>query len=282
MGKSDRKCMEKVAVILPVYKNDKVQNVTLSFDSILNQTYKDIHVYIGVDGPVDDELTLCLKKYEQDERVTIEWFEKNRGLAIVLNNLLDICFEEGYEYIARMDADDVSRLDRFEKQVKYFKEHPEFDVISGATHQINENGDSRGFSIYRHQDPKLCLKQFAYENPLSHPATMFKKSFFDKTGCKYREDHRINQDTLLWYDGLMKGVLISNVPDIILDFRCSDNMFKKRRGGFKKAKKQYMDRLMINRGLHYGIKADIYATAVFLMMISPGWIRKIAYRVFKH
>lgn len=274
--------MKKIAVILPVYKNDRVQYVNLSFDSILNQTYNNIHLYVGVDGQVGDELASCLIKYEQDERVTVVWFEENRGLAIVLNDLLDICFKEGYEFIARMDADDISRLDRFEKQINYFKEHPEFDVISGATHQIDENGNSRGFSIFRHQDPKLCMKQFAYENPLSHPATMFRKRFFDKTECKYREDHRVNQDTLLWYDGLMKGAVISNVPDVILDFRSSDNMFKKRRGGYKKAKKQYKDRLMINRGLHYGIKADIYATAVFIMMISPGWIRKLAYRVLKH
>lgn len=272
--------MKKIAVILPVYKNDKVDYVKLSFDSILNQTYQNFHLYIGVDGPVDEHLVECLKGYEQDKRVTVVWFKINRGLAVVLNELLNICFKEGYEYIARMDADDISRLDRFEKQVNYFEEHPDYDVISGATHQIDENGQSRNITIYRKQDPNLCRKQFAYENPLSHPATMFRKRFFDKTGCRYREDHRINQDTLLWYDGLKKEVVISNVPDVILDFRNTNDMFKKRRGGFKKAQKQLKDRLMINRGLHYGIKADIYAFAVFLMMISPVWIRRCAYKAF--
>lgn len=96
--------MKKIVVILPVYKNDKVPYIKLSFDSILNQTYKDTDLFIGVDGPVGKDLEECLKKYEQDERITVEWFKENRGLAIVLNDLLDICFEKGYEYIARMDA----------------------------------------------------------------------------------------------------------------------------------------------------------------------------------
>lgn len=281
MGDNNKRRMEKIAVILPVYKNDKVPYIKLSFDSILNQTYKDFHLYIGVDGPVGEDLASCLKEYEKDARVTIVWFKENRGLAIVLNDLLDICFKEGYEYIARMDADDISHLDRFEKQVDYFEQHPEYDVISGATHQIDENGNSRGFTIYRHQNPMKCKRQFAYENPLSHPATMFRKSFFEKAGCKYRADHRINQDTLLWYDGLMGGAVISNVPDVILDFRSSNDMFKKRRGGLNKAKKQFKDRLMINKGLHYGWRADLYALAVFMMMISPGFVRKAAYNILK-
>ena len=91
--------MEKVAVILPVYKNDKVPYIKLSFDSILNQTYGNIHLYVGVDGPVGKDLKACLQEYEKDERISVEWFKENRGLAIVLNDLLDICFKAGYEVV---------------------------------------------------------------------------------------------------------------------------------------------------------------------------------------
>lgn len=90
--------MNKVAVILPVYKNDKVPYIKLSFDSILNQTYGNIHLYVGVDGPVGEDLKACLQEYEKDERISVEWFKENRGLAIVLNDLLDICFKAGYEF----------------------------------------------------------------------------------------------------------------------------------------------------------------------------------------
>ena len=139
--------MKKIAVILPVYKNDKVPYIKLSFDSILNQTYKDTDLFIGVDGPVGKDLEECLKKYEQDERITVEWFKENRGLAIVLNDLLDICFKKGYEYIARMDADDISTPKRIEKQMAYLLQHPEIDVVGGAIEEIDENSESRGKTI---------------------------------------------------------------------------------------------------------------------------------------
>ena len=116
MGKCDRKSMEKVAVILPVYKNDKVPYIKLSFDSILNQTYGNIHLYVGVDGPVGENLKACLQEYERDSCVSVEGFKENRGLAIVLNDLLDICFKAGYEYIVRIGGDDISMTNRREKQ----------------------------------------------------------------------------------------------------------------------------------------------------------------------
>lgn len=96
------------------------------------QTYKDFHIYIGVDGPVGDDIKLYFKLIDEQNKVSIVWFRENRGLACVLNDLLDICFKEGYEYIARMDADDISVYSRFEKQIKYLEAHPEIDVVGGS------------------------------------------------------------------------------------------------------------------------------------------------------
>lgn len=271
----------KIAVILPVYKGDKVSYAQLSIDSILNQSYSNIHLYIGVDGPVERLLADCLNQYKKEEMVTIQWFPENRGLAIVLNDLLDICFHEGYEYIARMDADDISFLDRFEKQMSFLHANPNIDVIGGAIEEINENSESRGKIIIYPATPQDCYQFFSRRNPHAHPAVMFRKSFFDKAGCKYRPGYRQNQDTMLWYDGLMKGVKMANIPDVVLRFRMTDSLFKKRRNGWVFAKKQLKDRLMINKGLHYGIKANLFAYAMFAMLISPPFVKKIAYRVLR-
>ena len=157
--------MEKIATILPVYKNDKASYLKLSFDSILYQTYSNIHLYIGVDGPVGKDLAVCLNEYGQKDNVTICWFPENRGLAIVLNDLLDICFKDGYEYIARMDADDISMQNRFEKQMTYLHAHPEIDVVGGAIEEIDENSDSRGKEIFYPVEPKDCYEFFSRRNP---------------------------------------------------------------------------------------------------------------------
>lgn len=195
--------MEKIAVILPVYKNDKAPHVRLSLNSILNQTYKgDFKLIIGVDGPVGEELVSCLKDYETKDNVSVQWFSKNRGLAIVLNDLLDICFKEGYKYIARMDADDISMPERLKKQMAYLLAHPEIDVVGGAIEEIDENSESRGKMIVYPEGSKECYEFFARRNPHAHPAVLFRKSFFDKAGCKYRPEYRQNQDTMLWVDGM--------------------------------------------------------------------------------
>lgn len=274
--------MEKIAVILPVYQNDKVKDLRLSIESILYQTYRNIHLYIGVDGPVGEDLHKCLKLLEQQTQVSVVWYPENRGLACVLNDLLDICFKEGYVYIARMDADDISLTDRFEKQMVYLEMHPEIDVVGGAIDEIDENGNSRKKTIVYPEGTEECREFFSKRNPHAHPAVLFRKSFFDKLkGKKYRPEYRQNQDTMLWYDGMMAGTQHANIPDVVLKFRMTNAMFRKRRNGWAFAKKQFTDRLMINKGLGYGWKADVYGFAMFCLLVSPVWVKKIAYRVLR-
>jgi glycosyltransferase involved in cell wall biosynthesis len=272
----------KIAVILPVYKNDKVEYLSKAIESIAFQTYKDFHIYIGVDGPIGNDLIDYLNQIEERDYLSVIRFNENRGLACVLNDLLDICFEKGFEYIARMDSDDISEQIRFEKQVSFLDKNPMIDVVGGGITEIDENGHSRGKTIIYPEDPEQCRAFFSKRNPHAHPAVMFKKSFFDKLdGRKYRPEYRQNQDTMLWYDGMMAGTRHANIPDVVLRFRMTDTMFKRRRNGWAFAKKQFKDRLMINRGLGYGWLSDVYGFAMFCMLVSPVWVKKIAYRLFR-
>ena len=273
---------KRIAVILPVYKKDKVQYMSKAIESILFQTYKDFHLFVGVDGPVGEDIEQYFGVLEQTNKISIIRFEENRGLACVLNDLLVICFKEGYKFIARMDADDISEISRFEEQIAYLQKHPEIDVVGGAINEIDEKGDSRNKTIIYPETPEECRAFFAKRNPHAHPAVMFRKSFFDKlNGKKYRPEYRQNQDTMLWYDGMMAGTQHANIPDVVLNFRMTNAMFKKRRNGWAFAKKQFKDRLMINKGLGYGFGADVYGFAMFCMLVSPVWVKKIAYRIFR-
>lgn len=273
---------EVIAVILPVYKKDKVEYLRLSAESILTQSYDMVKLIVGVDGPVDEELGAHLEELDTREDVQVAWFKENRGLACVLNDLLELCFKEGFEFIARMDADDISMSDRLEKQIAYLNAHPEIDVVGGAIEEIDEKGNSRGKTIVYPATPSECRAFFSKRNPHAHPAVLFRKSFFNKlNGKKYRPEYRQNQDTMLWYDGMMVGTQHANMPDVVLKFRMTDSLFKKRRNGWAFAKKQFTDRLMINRGLRYGFMADVYGFAMFCLLVSPAWVKKIAYRVLR-
>ena len=78
-----------MVVLMSVYKNDNPEHLKLSIDSILNQTYQEFLLLVGVDGVVSDGLSEVLHGYEDDARVRVFWFKENRGLTAVMNNLLE-------------------------------------------------------------------------------------------------------------------------------------------------------------------------------------------------
>lgn len=269
-----------VAIILPVYKGDKAEYLSQSVNSLLQQSYCNLKIYIGVDGPISSELRDTLESIT-DERVRLTYFEQNRGLAIVLNDMISIANKDGFDYLARMDADDISMPDRIFKQVSYLEYNRDIDVVGGSIEEIDEKGNSRNKIIIYPRTPIECRRFFSKRNPHAHPAVMFRKSFFEKIGYAYRPEYRQNQDTMLWFDGFSHGTNNANIEDVILRFRMTDSLFKKRRNGWEFAKKQFHDRLMINRTLGYGIGADIFGFAMFCLLISPTGLRKLAYKIFR-
>lgn len=269
----------KIVVLMSVYRNDNPDHLRLSVDSILNQTYQDFLLLVGVDGAVSGELEQTLSSYNGHTKVKIFWFKENRGLTAVLNNLL----EEGKKlqptYFARMDADDISKINRFEKQVKYMEANLELDVIGGAIEEMEYDGQLNGKVIHYPLTHRECYDFFAFRNPLAHPAVMFRFSFFDKV-VSYNASYKKNQDTELWYRAFKAGCKFGNLNDIVLTFRVSKDMYK-RRGGIKFAKEVLRLRNEINRNLGYGMKATLFGYAYYIMAISPGWLKKFAYKTFR-
>ena len=134
---------KRIAVIMSLYKNDVVDYVKLAVESILNQTYKELDFFIQYDGPIRPEVDDYLTGLK-DERVKIQRRAENKGLAQSLNDLLVIVMPMGYEYIARMDADDISEVNRFERQMAYLEQHKDVDCVGGAINEIDEKGENRG------------------------------------------------------------------------------------------------------------------------------------------
>lgn len=270
--------MEKVAVILPVYIKDNPIWLNNAVDSIVHQTYPDIKLFVGLDGPVTTEQEFILKGFEGKFDISIVHYQENRGMAAVLNDLLVLAFSEGYEFIARMDADDISLPERIEKQMLFLEQNPEIDVVGGANQRIDATDKLLDRYVYSPLTPEDCYKTFSKRTPLCHPAVLFRKRYFDKAGCLYRPEYRNSQDIMLWYDGLKKGVKMANIEDVILYFRVTDDLIGKRRSGWKRAKKQLADRFKINYDLNYGLLSYAYAFGVFIYMLSPVWLKKQIYK----
>lgn len=264
---------------MSVYKKDDAEHLELSIESILSQTYEDILLLIGSDGVIDEQLGRVLRLYEDNSKVKTFWFAVNRGLTAVLNDLLVEAKRLQPAFIARMDADDVSKADRFEKQVRFLENNSDVDVVGGAIEEIDYKGEVNGKVIRYPLTHKECFRFFSFRNPLAHPAVMFRSSFFNKV-ASYNAAYKKNQDTELWYRAFKVGCVFANIPDVVLSFRVSDNMYK-RRGGNEFAKEVLKLRLEINKGLNYGLKADILGYCYYLMAISPSWVKKIAYKTLR-
>lgn len=271
--------MEKtVGVLLSVYRNDNPEWLRSSIDSLLNQTYKDIRIYLGVDGTVNGKLAECLENYKINTSISVIPFSENRGLAAVLNDLIKLCKRDGIEYLARMDADDISLPERFEKQISFLKENQDVDVVGGFVININERSQKVGKVVAYPEKSDDCKKFFRYRDPIPHPCAMFRMSFFDKVGG-YRNEFRKDQDTMLWFDGFRSGCVFGNIQEPLLLFRVTDEMFKSRRNGWKRACKMLKVRNMINKGLNYDLSAYVYSYARFVMTISPTWIKRCLYKI---
>lgn len=277
--------MNSIAVLLPVYKNDNPLFLKEAIHSIFLQTYHDFKIFLGVDGPIYGELNDIVNEYERLDYFCVLRFKENRGLACVLNDLIFAADNQGFDFFARMDADDVCINNRFQKQMDFLINNPAVDVVGGKIEEINEKGEIIGKSVTYPLIHEECRKFFRYRDPLAHPATFFRKSYFDKVAKMngkvntwYRPEYRKNQDTMLWFDGFMSECVFANLPETVLNFRVSMDFYN-RRNGWKRAKQMVTSRMEINKALHYDISANLFAIAMAIMTLSPIYIKKFLYKI---
>ena len=83
---------------MSVYKNDNPEHLKLSIDSILNQTYQDFLLLVGIDGAVSEGLAEVLHGYEADARVKVFWFkEKSNVDHFIDTNMFNIKWAEAHQ-----------------------------------------------------------------------------------------------------------------------------------------------------------------------------------------
>ena len=266
--------MRKVAIIMSLYKNDTLLYVQQAVESIVNQSYSLFDFYIQYDGniPIDVDGYLSSLK---DERIRIFKRDKNKGLAYSLNELLSRLLPMGYEYIARMDADDISLPNRFERQILYMDEHPECEAVGTWAIEIKADGSE----FYRKQMPvthKQCYDFLMKRDCMIHPTVMFRRSYIDKAGL-YSLDTYFGEDTMMWAQGFSNGCKFANIPEYLFKFRLNDDFFNRRRG-WKHAKGILALRWKVNKMLHYPLKAYLYAIAYAGEKMMPTKVLNVIYK----
>ena len=201
-----------VSVIMSIF-NEPEEWLRESIDSILNQTFSDFEFIIINDNPSRRLNNQLLKEYSsKDNRIKVISNKANIGLTKSLNKGLDIA--KG-EFIARMDGDDISCLDRFEKQYHFMQNNPKYGVC-GSYIKIFGDLSRKDSSLYT--DCKKLKDSLLLKNPIPHPTAFIRKSILDQYGIKYNEEYLCAQDYKLWFD-LSFVTLMTNLPYILLNYR---------------------------------------------------------------
>ena len=202
----------KISVLMSVYNADKY--LTEAMDSILAQTYPDFEMIVVNDKSTDKSGDILKAFAQKDPRIVILENAQNLGLTRSLNRGLAIA--KG-EYVARMDADDISAPDRFQKQVLFLDMHPDYSFVSCIGRYIDENGNPEQLRPFPETNEEIYA-MMPKVDAVMHPGVMFRRKDIAQIG-NYCEDFRVVQDYDLWFRGMAAGYKFYNIQEPLVLFR---------------------------------------------------------------
>lgn len=221
---------DKVSIIMSVYNEDKEQ-LKSSIESILNQTYKNIEFIIILDNPCEYWKENFIKSYK-DNRIKFFINQKNIGLTKSLNKALK---ETTGNYIARMDADDISMPERIEKQLDFLKKN-NYDLV-GCNMRVFFNKNDKYVAHYP-EHPQYVKKMLKINNCVPHPTWLAKKEVFEKN-LGYREVFSC-EDYDFIIRAITKGFKIANCQEILFKYRLSINSISRSNAGKQELIAEYI------------------------------------------
>lgn len=207
---------KKVSVIMAAY-NESNTVVTESIGSILNQTHTNLELIIVCDNPSNYILIDKLKEFTHDSRVKLFINHENKGPAYSRNRAIK---EAVGDYLAIMDADDISILNRFEKQVAYLENHPECCMVASNRDNIDENDKiikkSASFIV---SDKALGILS-KYCSLITHSSIMTRTSIVKELGSYRLSD---GEEYDLWLRMLSAGYKLHIMPEVLIKYRIRTN-----------------------------------------------------------
>ena len=195
-----------------------------ALDSLMAQTYQGFKVIMCEDGSKDKTFEIAnnyIKKFP--EKFILIKNEKNMGLNYTLNRCLDLV---DTEYVARMDGDDISLPDRFEKEIDFLDANPEYDIVSSPMIYFDEDGD---YKIGRGGGKVIVNKDFLKGSPFCHAPCMVRtKAYQDVGGYSISQKLLGVEDYHLWFKMYSKGYKGYVLQEPLYKMRDDENAAKRR------------------------------------------------------
>ena len=254
---------DKISVLMGVYNCSSTLEEAVN--SIIGQTYENWELIICDDGSSDNTYEVAERMQKKDGRIVLIRNEENCGLNVTLNKCLK---KAAGTYIARMDGDDISLPERFEKELTFLKEHPEYDIVSTQMIFFDENGEWGRTHTKEKPEPENVV----CGSPICHAPVMMTKACIDDAGG-YTEDKRMLrvEDVNLWIKLYTKGYRCYNLQEPLYKMRNDQNALKRRKYIYR-INSTYV-RLKGCRTLNLGVKCYVKSFRPMINGIVPAKLR---------
>ena len=197
-----------ISILIPIYNG--IEFIEESVSSVLNQTYEQWELLIGVNGhPQDSEVYKIAKKYETNAgqtlgKIRVFDFYNIKGKANTLNEMIQFC---NYNYVAILDVDDIWHPKKLEIQSK---ELENYDVIGSNCIWF---GDRPGIV------PKIPLGDisdydFSLVNPIINSSSVIRKEL-----CYWNKEWDGVEDYDMWLRLRKQNKKFYNFKEILVKHR---------------------------------------------------------------
>ena len=270
------------SVVMSVYKSDKPEFFRQALDSItVEQTLQPTEIVLVVDGPVHgliDDIIAHYQSWYSDPNepcyFNVVRLEKNGGLG----NALKVGVETArYDYIARMDSDDISLPYRFEKQAEFLANNSDVDIVGSNISEFIDNQSNIVGSRVVPESSEAIYNYMKSRCPMNHMTVMFRKSAVQAAGGYI--DWHYNEDYYLWVRMALKECKFANLPLTLCNVRVGADMYA-RRGGYKYFKSEAdLQRYMYKNGLISVFRLWYNVMLRFVLQVCmPNWLRGLVFR----
>lgn len=256
--------MPKISIIMSVFNT--APYLRNAIDSILNQSFTDFELIIVDDASTDSSRDI-ISSYN-DPRIVLLINERNLGIVASANKGLNLARGE---YIARMDSDDISTLERLQIEYDFLEAHKDIFLVAGSFSYINSNGEVMSSHILELDSEKVA-SAFPKSNPIHQPTVMWRND----SVVFYREKALYCEDRDLWFRLSQQGKKFYVLKDILLLYRIhpgSVSISKKalQEAFTRKVNEWYFEREKNGSDSYKSFDADLFSSRIKLTLNSGNY-----------
>ena len=268
----------KFSVLMSVYKNDNSNYLLQALESIYDkQTLKPDEIVIVFDGKLTDSLYAVIDDFSKDKTDIVKKvvLDTNQGLGNALKIGITYC---SHEIVCRMDSDDISVSERFEKQIEYMKFHPEIDVVGSCISEFSTSPEEILHERIVPEDHDSIVKMAKKRNPINHMTVCMRKSAVES--CGNYETVLYLEDYYLWVKMIARDRRLANLPQSLVYARTEQNFTQKRASkvkikGCKKLQQYMLENKMVSKS-----EAFMNMVIIYGLVYCPDFVRKFVYKHF--